>query len=354
MVRRILSALAALFVAGSLFAQNYKISLKLEDATNGEPVGFATVSATPEKGDTKYALTNHDGSATVEKLRAGKYTLKAEIMGYVTFEKAVEIKADLDLGTVKMEQDTQVLDAASVSATGNPIIVKKDTIEYNASSYKISDDNVLEDLLKKLPGVEVDENGTITANGETITKITIGGKTFFLDDPQLASKNIPAKLVDKVKVVKKKSEQAEFTGIDDGEDETVIDLSVKPGMMNGVFGNAMAGGGYDLPSSGEYTPFKDHIRWQGAFMGGRFAEDSQISVIANANNTNNRGFNDLSGSMMSSMMGGGGMMGRGGGMGGWGRGSNGIVTSWMGGVNGVWDLLDKKMEHGGNYLYNGT
>ena len=72
----------------------------------------------------------------------------------------------------------------------------------------------------------MDENGTITANGETITKITIGGKTFFLDDPQLASKNIPAKLVDKVKVVKKKSEQAEFTGIDDGEDETVIDLSV--------------------------------------------------------------------------------------------------------------------------------
>ena len=351
MVRRMLAALAALFVAGTLFAQNYKISLKLEDATNGEPVGFATVSATPEKGDPKYALSDHNGVATVEKLRAGKYTLKAEIMGYVTFEKAIEIKADLDLGTVKLEQDTQVLDAASVSATGNPIIVKKDTIEYNASSYKISDDNVLEDLLKKLPGVEVDENGTITANGETITKITIGGKTFFLDDPQLASKNIPAKLVDKVKVVKKKSEQAEFTGIDDGEDETVIDLSVKPGMMNGVFGNAMAGGGYDLPSSGEYTPFKDHIRWQGAFMGGRFTEDSQISVIANANNTNNRGFNDLSGSMMNSMMGGGGGMGRGGG--GWGN-SNGVVTSWMGGANGVWDLLDKKMELGGNYLYNGT
>ena len=352
MVRRLLAVFTAFMVAGTLFAQNYKISLKLEDATNGEPVGFATVSATPEKGDPKYALTNHDGSATVEKLRAGKYTLKAEIMGYVTFEKAIELKESLDLGTVKMEQDTQVLDAASVSATGNPIIVKKDTIEYNASSYKISDDNVLEDLLKKLPGVEVDENGTITANGETITKITIGGKTFFLDDPQLASKNIPAKLVDKVKVVKKKSEQAEFTGIDDGEDETIIDLSVKPGMMNGIFGNAMAGGGYDLPSSGNYTPVGDHIRWQGAFMGGRFAEDSQISIIANANNTNNRGFNDLSGSMMSSMMGGGGGMGMRGG-GGWGN-SNGVVTSWMGGVNGVWDLLDKKMELGGNYLYNGT
>ena len=338
-------------VAGTLFAQNYKITLKLQDASNGEPVGFATVSATPEKGQAKYALTDSDGNGVVEKLRAGKYTLRAEIMGYVTYEKALEVKQDTDLGTIKMEQDTQVLDAASVSATGNPIIVKKDTIEYNASSYKISDDNVLEDLLKKLPGIEVDENGTITANGETITKITIGGKTFFLDDPQLASKNIPAKLVDKVKVVKKKSEQAEFTGIDDGNDETVIDLSVRPGMMNGVFGNAMAGGGYDLPSSGEYTPVKDHIRWQGAFMGGRFSDDSQISVIANANNTNNRGFNDLAGSMMNSMMGGGGGMGRG--TGGWGN-SNGIITSWMGGANGVWDLFDKKMELGANYLYNGT
>ncbi len=351
MVRRLLAAIAILLVATALHAQNYKLSLKLQDASNGEPVGFATVSATPEKGQAKYALSDHGGNAVVEKLHSGKYTVKAEILGYVTWEKALEIKADTNLGTVKMELDTKVLDAASISATGNPIIVKKDTIEYNASSYKISDDNVLEDLLKKLPGVEVDENGNITANGETITKITIGGKTFFLDDPQLASKNIPAKLVDKVKVVKKKSEQAEFTGIDDGEDETVIDLSVKPGMMNGIFGNAMAGGGYDLPSSGAYTPVKDHIRWQGAFMGGRFAEDSQISVIANANNTNNRGFNDLSGSMMGSMMG-GGRMGRGGGSG-WGN-TDGIVTSWMGGVNGVWDLLDKKMELGGNYLYNGT
>ena len=352
MFRRILAALAAVFVAGTLLAQNYNVTVRLQDAANGEAVGYATVSLAPEKGQHKYALSDANGRAVVEKVRAGKYTFKAELLGYLPYTEEITVKGDLDLGLVKLETDAKTLDAASVSATGNPIIVKKDTIEYNASSYKISDDNVLEDLLKKLPGVEVDENGTITANGETITKITIDGKTFFLDDPQLASKNIPAKLVDKVKVVKKKSEQAEFTGIDDGNDETVIDLSVKPGMMNGVFGNAMAGGGYDLPSSG-VTASADHIRWQGAFMGGRFTDKSQISVIANANNTNNRGFNDLSGSMMSSMMGGGGM-GRGGGMGGWGRNSNGIITSWMGGVNGNWDLFDKKMELGGNYLYNGT
>ena len=343
-------AVAALFAAAALNAQNHKVSLSLQDSTTGEPVGFATVSLTPEKGQPKYTLSDGEGNALLEKIKSGKYTLKAEIMGYKTHQQSLEVKADVALGIIKLDQDREVLDAASVSAVGNPIIIKKDTVEYNASSFKISDDNMLVDLLKKLPGIEVSEDGTITSNGETVSKITIAGKTFFLDDPQLASQNIPAKLVEKVKVVKKKSEQAEFTGIDDGEEETVIDLSVRPGMMNGVFGSAMAGGGHDLPSKEGAV---NDWRWQGAAMAGRFAETSQLSLIFNANNTNNRGFNDLSGSMMNSMMGGGGGMGRGGGFGGWG-GSNGITTSWMGGVNGNWDLFGDKMDLGGNYLYNGS
>ena len=356
MLRKITLALAGLFAALALSAQNYKVTVELQDDTTAEPVGFATVSIAPEKGQHKYTLSGADGKAVLEKVKAGKYTFKAEIMGYKTYEQAIEVKdGDLQLGIVKMAMDREVLDAASVSAVGNPIIIKKDTVEYNASSFKISDDNMLEDLLKKLPGVEVNEDGSITANGETITKITIDGKTFFLDDPQLASKNIPAKLVEKVKVVKKKSEQAEFTGIDDGEDETVIDLSVQKGMMNGVFGNLTAGGGHDVPST---SADLNDWRWQGAFMGGRFTEDSQISIIANANNTNNRSFNDLSGNMMGNMMGGGGMMGMGGMGGGMGGGfggrGNGINTSWMGGVNGNWDLLNDKMELGANYLYNGS
>ena len=349
MVRRFLLVLVGLFTTLALSAQNHKITLQLQDDVTGEPVGFATVSLTGEKGQPKYTLSDGDGNAVLEKVRSGKYTLKAEIMGYKTYEQAVELKENLNLGVIKMSLDREVLDAASVTATGNPIIIKKDTVEYNASSFKISDDNMLVDLLKKLPGIEVAEDGTITSNGETISKITIAGKTFFLDDPQLASQNIPAKLVEKVKVVKKKSEQAEFTGIDDGEEETVIDLTVQRGMMNGVFGNAMAGGGHDLPSKEGAV---NDWRWQGAFMGGRFTETSQISIIANANNTNNRGFNDLSGSMMNSMMGGGGGMGRGGG--GFGGNSNGITTSWMGGINGNWDLLGDKMDLGANYLYNGS
>ena len=348
-MNRIFVAILAFFLSLSAFGQTFSVSVKLQDAASGDPVGFATVSLTPAKGSAKYALSDHEGKAVVEKLRAGTYTFKAEIMGYKPYSQEVKLEKDLDLGTVRMELDQEVLDAAKVSATGNPIVIKKDTVEYNASSFKISDNHVLEDLLKKLPGVEVAEDGSITANGETITKITIDGKTFFLDDPTLASKNLPAKIVDKVKVVKKKSEQAEFTGIDDGEEETVIDLSVKKGMMNGLFGNVMAGGGHDIPSD---AAAMNDWRYQGAFMGGRFTESSQISILANGNNTNNRGFNDMAGSMMNSMMGSSGGMGRG--TGGFGRGGNGVTTSWMAGANGNWDLLDKKMQLGGNYLYNGS
>ena len=181
--RRILLVLVSLFAAVAMSAQNYNVTVKLEDASNGEPVGFATVSLTPEKGSAKYALTDHDGKGTIEKVKAGKYTFKAEIMGYKSVEKTVSIdKESTDLGTVKMDLDQEVLDAASVSATGNPIIIKKDTVEYNASSFKTTDTDMLINLLKKLPGIEVDDSGNITANGETITKITIEGKTSREDD----------------------------------------------------------------------------------------------------------------------------------------------------------------------------
>ena len=333
-----------------VFAQSiYSIKLRLVDEKTSEPVAFATASVTVngEKSPVKYTLTDDKGVGTLVKLKKGTYILKAELMGYKTYSKEIVLEKNLDLGDIKMSEDAEVLEAAKVSDVGNPIIIKKDTVEYNASSFKTSDNDMLEQLLKKLPGIEIGSDGSITANGETIKKITIDGKTFFLDDPQLASKNIPAKMIEKVKVVEKKSDQAMFTGIDDGEHETVIDLSMKQGMMKGWFGNVMAGGGHDVP--GANSDMNDW-RYQGASMLGRFTDKSQISVILNGNNTNNRGFNDMAGSMMQGMRGGGGM---GMGMGGWGRG-NGITTSWMGGLNGAFTLLDDKMDLAGNYLYNGS
>ena len=336
------------------FAQAiYSVKVELIDAEKSEPVAYATASVTVkgEKEPLKYVLTDENGLGTINKLKKGTYIFKAELMGYKTVQKEVVVEQNVDLGKISMSEDAEVLDAASISAVGNPIIVKKDTIEYSASSFKTSDNDMLEELLKKLPGVEVESDGSITANGETIKKITIDGKTFFLDDPQLASKNIPAKLIEKVKVVEKKSDQAMFTGIDDGEEETIIDLSMRPGMMKGWFGNVMAGGGHDVPGQGSDM---NDMRYQGAAMVGRFTDKSQISVILNGNNTNNRGFNDMAGSMMRGMRGGsGGGRGMGMGMGGWGRG-NGITTSWMGGLNGAFTLVDGAMDLAGNYLYNGS
>ena len=348
---RLMLAFMAMLLSMTAFAQgSFTIKLRLVDSKSAEPVSFATVSIS-EKGQDKalkYALSDSHGAAEILKVKKGTYVLKAELMGYLTHSQEVSVTKDVDLGEVKMAEDVKVLDAASVSAIGNPIVVKKDTIEYTASSFKTSDNDMLEELLKKLPGVEVESDGSITANGETIKKITIDGKTFFLDDPQLASKNIPAKLIEKVKVVEKKSDQAIFTGIDDGEEETIIDLSMKPGMMQGWFGNVMGGGGHDVPGAGSDM---NDWRYQGAAMVGRFTDKSQISVILNGNNTNNRGFNDMAGSMMQGMRGGGGGMGRG--RGGWG-GNNGITTSWMGGFNGAFTLFDGDMDLAGNYLYNGS
>jgi hypothetical protein len=349
-IRTVTFFLLALLASVTASAQSQvSVSLRLVDSKTSEPVSFATVSLTVKGQDTpvKYVLSDIDGKAELTKVRRNTYILKAELMGYKPYSQEVKLEKDVNLGDIKMEEDVEVLDAARVTDVGNPIVIRKDTIEYTASSFKTSDNDMLEELLKKLPGVEVESDGSITANGEKITKITIDGKTFFLDDPQLASKNIPAKMIEKVKVVEKKSDQAIFTGIDDGEHETVIDLSMRPGMMKGWFGNVMGGGGHDVPGAGSDM---NDWRYQGAAMAGRFTDKSQISVILNGNNTNNRGFNDMAGSMMQGMRGGGGM---GMGMGGWGRG-NGITTSWMGGLNGAFTLLDDKMDLAGNYLYNGS
>ena len=349
--RLILSALALALCSAGAFAQN-KIKIQLQDATNNEAVGYATVSLTVPGRTTayKYVLTDDKGVATFEGVRKGSYEVKAELLGYKPYTKTIEFEAkqDVDLGTVKMEVDQETLDAARISDVGNPVIIKKDTIEYNASSFKTTDSDMLEDLLKKLPGIEIDDDGTITANGKTIDRITVGDKTFFLNDPTVASKNLPAKMIKKIKVIRKKSEQSEFTGIDDGTEENVLDLTVQDNMMNGWIGNLTAAGGHDVPEEGVYND-TDH-KWSDE--GWRFSENSMLArfstsgsnlaLITRANNANNMGFNAGRGGF------GGGFSGGGAG------GGGGITTSWMVGVNGGSNFFDDKMNVSGNYSYNGA
>ena len=346
---RFLFLLSAFCLTGiSALAQTYTLKAVLQDSKDKSPLSFATaaVSKTGDK-DAKalaYTLSEENGSVEFTNLKPGNYTLKAELMGYKPFVKEFKIEnSDVNLGVLSISPDLQQLDAAKVTDRGNPIQMKRDTIAFTSSTFKITDNDMLEDLIKKIPGMEVSEDGSITHNGRTISKITIDGKTFFLNDPQIATKNLPAKIVDKLKVIEKKSDQAEFTGIDDGEEETILDLSVKPGMMKGSFGNLMGGAGHDLPS----TSVEGDWRFQSAGFLGNFTDQYQVSAVLNANNTNNRGFNDLAGSMMGAMRPGG--MGRG--QGGWG-GGNGITTSYMAGVNGGTNLFDGKMDISGNGMFN--
>ncbi len=338
-----LALLILLFNISFANAQGYSLKVKLIDSKTKEGVAFATVSISKVGKDAvdKYAQTDETGAATINGIKGGKYTVKGILLGYEDFSEDVTIDKNVDLGEKKMKVQVNFLDGATVSDVGNPIVVKKDTIEHNVALMKTSDNDVLEDLLKRLPGVEVDANGAITANGKTITKVFIDGKSFFLDDPQLASKNLPAKIINKVRVVEKKSEQAEFTGIDDGEEETVLDLNIKKGMMNGWMGNLTAGGGTDLRGlDADGNRIQNDARFQGGGMLAKFTKSDQLVVLGNANNTNNRGFNDITGNAVGGMRGG---RGRG--------GNNGISTSYMIGVNGS-KVTDNKSEFNGNYLFN--
>ena len=345
--RTVLFLLLSILGILPLQAQSYTLKVKLVEKGNGEPVGYATVAVTPE-GKTeplKYTQSDDQGNAEIKGIPAGKYKFAAILMGYETYEESVTLNKDTDLGTKAMSVEANFLKGATVSDVGNPITVKKDTITHNVTLIKSGDNDVLEDLLKKLPGVEVSSDGSITANGKTISKIKVGGKQFFLDDPSIASKNLPANIIESISVIDEKSEQAQFTGIDDGEEETILDLGIRKGMMNGWFGNLMGGGGYDLQGKGAVND----PRYQAAAMVANFTENKQLAFIGNANNTNNRGFNDMAASAMGGMRG-GGMRG---GMGGGGFGGNGISSSYMAGFNGGY-TWNNKSEIVGNAMFNGN
>ncbi|MBR5274750.1 MAG: carboxypeptidase-like regulatory domain-containing protein, partial [Bacteroidales bacterium] len=163
--KRIIISFVLILTGQSAFAQaSFTVKLKLIDAKTSEPVSYATASLTVKGESTaaKYVMTDAEGVASLPKIKKGTYVLKAELMGYNTHQQEITVEKNMDLGEIKLSEDVKVLDAASVSAVGNPIVVKKDTVEYAASSFKTSDNDMLEELLKKLPGVEVAADGSIT------------------------------------------------------------------------------------------------------------------------------------------------------------------------------------------------
>ena len=317
----------ALLVSTIATAAAYTVGGSVTDSS-GEPLIEATVRllAAKDSAFVTGGTTNANGVFLLKSVNKGRYILQATYIGYeptatdVTVASSnVRLKKPLVLG-----ESSIMLKEAVVTAVKTEIVVKEDTVEYNAGSYKTQPGAAMEELLKKLPGVEVDSDGKITAHGKEVTKILVDGKEFFSDDPKVASKNLPATMIDKLQVVDRKSDLARMTGVDDGEEETVINLTVKPGMKNGWFGVANAGAGTDS-------------RYAGDFNVNRFWDGNQITFLGNFNNINQLGFTDSNGSRFRRF-----------------GGNNGINTSQSLGINFNVGRQDETFRAGGDLLYSHT
>jgi hypothetical protein len=304
-------------------AAAYTISGHVADS-EGEPLISASVRLLKAADSTvvKGVVSDNNGNFSLPNIPKGKYIVETSYIGYNSAYRNTTVAAsNVAIGTITLHENAIALRETTVYGIKAPITVKEDTIEFNAEAYRTAPNAVVEDLLKRLPGVEVGSDGSITANGQTVSKILVDGKEFFSDDPTVASKNLPVDMVERLQVVNRKSDLARLTGVDDGEDETVINLTVKKGMQNGWFGTIEAGYGTD-------------DRYKGAFNINRFWNGNQITFIGATNNVNDLSFTDGTASRFRRF-----------------GGTTGITTSQAFGVNfnvGNGDIL----RVGGDVMYS--
>ena len=309
----------------STYAQNkiVTVSGRVIEAGTKEPVELAAVQllSLPDSAQVAGMTTSTQGYFSLSKQKPGKYLLKVSFIGYVTKIIPVQLTANVPakkMGNIELATDAVMLQEAVVVAEAPQVTVVEDTLMYNSSAYRTPEGAMLEELVKKLPGAEIDDDGNVKINGKDLKKIMVDGKEFFGGDVKTGLKNLPVDMVDKLKTYDKKSDLARVTGIDDGEEETVLDLTVKKGMNQGWFGNADLGAGT-----------KD--RYTGRMMLNRFVDKTQFSIIGSANNVNDQGFSG----------GGGGPR--------W-RSNNGLNATKMLGAN--FATQTNKLELGGSVRYN--
>ncbi len=351
---KILTFLLLLVSAGTS-AQKFIIRGQAMD-TNKAAMPSATVMLLQAKDSTlvSFGSTDKQGMFELKNVIRGDYHLKITFVGYAAAVRVISA-ADfttpvIDLGRLMMEPISQELEAFVVKGEKAPVTVKRDTIEFNAGSFKVKPNANVEDLIRKMPGMEVETDGSIRAQGEQVQRVTVDGREFFGRDPKLATRNLPADAVDKVQVFDKKSDQAAFTGIDDGQREKTINLELKEEKRNGAFGNMMAGAGTD-------------DRYQARASINRFSKGEQLSFLGMGNNVNEQGFSmddymNFSGGSQQMMSGGGGRMtitmdgnnssgvplnfgGR----------QNGILTNYAGGLNTNQDFGTRTRTNA-SYFYN--
>ena len=285
------------------FAQKREISGFLVDSESKEPLSLATVQLL--KMDSTFisgAMSNDSGKFVIQAPANDKYLLKVTSVGYIPAVKRIQMQDDHDLnmGLLQVLANSTLLKEAVVKAQALKVTVKEDTFIYNSAAYRTPEGSTIEELVKRLPGAQVDDDGKITINGKEVKKILVDGKEFMTGDTKTAMKNIPTSIIEKVKAYDQKSDLARVTGIDDGDEQTVLDFGTKPGNNKGLMTNVDVGVGT-----------KD--RYSSRLFGGYFNSDWRVFGMGNANNVNDMGFG-----------------GRGGGFG---RGRNGLNASKMAGVN---------------------
>ena len=218
------------------------------DTAGKQDLSEATVSVTPvnaDSSDIQFSTTDRKGSFIIKNLQPGTYHLMISFEGYSHIRKNFTITADnkdVDFKTLYMQPATELMEEVVIERP--PVSIHKDTVEYNAGSYATKPNAVAEDLLKKMPGIQVDKNGVITAQGETVSRVLVNGKRFFSDDPKLATRNLPPDIIDKIQVFDDLSDQSKFSGFDDGNRVKTINIITKKDKRQGYFGKAVAGSRY--------------------------------------------------------------------------------------------------------------
>lgn len=333
---RLCVSLSAILITCISFAQEFEISGKIID-NEKHPLEAATIYAEKVEDSSlvSYTISEKDGSFLLKgNTEAEKINLFISYTGFVTHTELVALEEEIDLGTIPLIIMDNTLEEITLTANRAPITVKRDTLEFNAGSFKTRQDANLEDLLKKLPGVEIDLDGNITVNGKPVSRILVNGKEFFGNDPQIATKNLPKEIIDRVQVTDTKTKSEEFTGKAGDPDNKTINIKLKQDKNKGHFGRLSAGGG-------------THERYALNGMGNYFKDDLRLSVLGSSNNINSSGFkfDDVFGMMTNS--------GNGSGF------SGGITKSETAGVNftNEWENgleLDADYFFGGNDTRNRT
>lgn len=306
----------------------FDVSGTVVDKATGEAVfgGSIKLLSLPDSTFVTGTTAGTQGEFRLEDVKKGAYALQASYIGMqtkcVSLDLTAQKKKRVDIGYITMSADTIQLQDVEVTAHVAKVAVSGDSLVYNAAAYRVPEGSTLEALVKQLPGAKVDKEGNITINGKTVSKILVDGKEFFLNEKEVVMKNIPTEMIDQLKTYDRKSDLSRVTGIDDGEEETVLDLTVKPGMKNGWYGNVNAGAG-------------TKHRYAERFNVNRFKDDFQATLLGSANNVADMGFG-----------GGGGRWG------GWGM--EGLRSSKE--IGGNFATAKPKLETGGSvrYRYDGS